>query len=194
MKNLSLSAKLMCLVCLFAMAACDQDANEPDPVNEEELITSVYLQFVDTLKADTALFSFVDIDGDGGNPPIISNATLSDSTTYMVEVRFLNEASVPADNITEEVIDEGDEHQVFYVVESGLDLIVQYSVSDRNTDVNGRPIGVETIAKSGTVGSGTLTLILRHKPNKEAAGVAQGDLTNAGGETDIELSFIVDIQ
>ena len=37
--------------------------------------------------------------------------------------------------------------------------------------------------------SATMTVILRHEPNKAGAGVSDGDITNAGGETDIEVTF-----
>ena len=44
------------------------------------------------------------------------------------------------------------------------------------------------------MGSGTITVTLRHEPNKDAAGVSSGDIANAGGETDIEVTFNVEIQ
>jgi len=43
-------------------------------------------------------------------------------------------------------------------------------------------------------GSGTITVILRHEPDKGASGVNDGDITNAGGETDIEVTFDVTVQ
>jgi hypothetical protein len=35
---------------------------------------------------------------------------------------------------------------------------------------------------------------LRHEPAKSAAGVADGDLTEAGGETDVEVVFEVIVE
>jgi len=35
---------------------------------------------------------------------------------------------------------------------------------------------------------------LRHQPDKGAIGVSDGDITNAGGETDIEVLFDVIIE
>ena len=37
--------------------------------------------------------------------------------------------------------------------------------------------------------SASMTVILRHEPDKAGAGVSDGDITNAGGETDIEVTF-----
>ena len=47
---------------------------------------------------------------------------------------------------------------------------------------------------SGQESSGTITFTLRHEPNKNAAGVSDGDISNADGETDIEATFDVSIQ
>ena len=40
------------------------------------------------------------------------------------------------------------------------------------------------------MGHGQFTVTLRHEPDKSAQGVSAGDITNAGGETDIEVSLI----
>jgi hypothetical protein len=39
-----------------------------------------------------------------------------------------------------------------------------------------------------------LKITLRHEPNKKASGVVGGSITNAGGETDIEVSFDVEVK
>ena len=39
-----------------------------------------------------------------------------------------------------------------------------------------------------------INIILRHEPNKKGLGVSDGDITNAGGETDIEVSFDITIK
>ena len=38
------------------------------------------------------------------------------------------------------------------------------------------------------------TITLRHEPAKTATGVSGGDITNAGGETDIEVVFDVTVE
>ena len=37
--------------------------------------------------------------------------------------------------------------------------------------------------------SASMTVILRHEADKAGAGVSDSDITNAGGETDIEVTF-----
>jgi hypothetical protein len=55
-------------------------------------------------------------------------------------------------------------------------------------------LGIVNLAISGAASTGTLGVILRHQLDKNAAGVADGDITNAGGDTDIEVVFPVTIQ
>jgi len=113
---------------------------------------------------------------------------LDADSTYNGSLEFLNELESPADDITKEVLEEGDEHQVFYQVATG-NFAVQYN----DQDLNGNPIGLSTTFESNTNG-GDLTIVLRHEPNKTAAGVSTGDITNAGGETDIQVVFPVNVR
>ena len=82
------------------------------------------------------------------------------------------------------------QHQFFFVVSSGLGLQINYD----DTDANSYPIGLKNTAVAGAAGAGTLEVVLRHEPNKSATGVSDGDITNAGGDTDIEVTFDVTIQ
>ena len=59
-----------------------------------------------------------------------------------------------------------------------------------DVDGNGAPLGLAfTLTTVDADTEGDLTIILRHEPSKSADGVAGGDITNAGGETDIAVTF-----
>lgn len=183
-KNLLLGSAV---AIALAMGACkdEQDVPPPPPANEEELITTVRVAMVPTLGGDTAVFNWLDLDGDGGNAPVITGDTLTPGTVYNAVVLLLNEVENPADTISNEVADEAEEHQFFFATTgSGL---VWTSYAD--VDANGNPIGLLSTWTSSGAGSGELTVILRHQPDKSGAGVSAGDITNAGGETDIEVSI-----
>jgi len=173
-------------VLIIILSACEKD----DPVipNEEELITTLTYTMTASGGAPVVL-SFQDLDGDGGNTPIISADGLSANTTYAGVISLLNEQSSPADNITDEVAEEDEEHQLFYQ-SSVSGLTIAYT----DQDADGNPVGLQTTLTTGDPGSGTLTITLRHEPMKGATGVAQGDITNAGGETDIEVTFNINVQ
>lgn len=183
------NVKFLLLTCFlmtsFFLTSCDDD---PIPENEEELITTLSLVF--TNGTETVNFTFQDLDGEGGIDGTITNGTLAANTTYNVSAVFLDETESPAENITAEVIEEDDEHQVFYQPAAGLNL--DWSYSDQ--DANGNPLGVQTQFVTGAASTGTLTVTLIHEPDKNASGVASGDISNAGGETDIEVIFDVAIQ
>ena len=64
------------------------------------------------------------------------------------------------------------------------------SVSYADSDANGNPIGLLSIFNSSSSEEeGFLIVTLRHQPDKFASGVSDGNIENAGGETDIEITF-----
>ena len=121
--------------------------------------------------------------------PSIINGTLAANTTYSGSLEFLNQSETPAEDITEEVAEEDDEHQVFYA-----STVAGLSVAYNDADDDNNPLGLATTLTTGDAGTGTMTITLRHEPNKSAAGVSDGDIANAGGETDIEVTFDVVVQ
>lgn len=167
--------------------ACEKD----DPVieNEEEVITTLTYTLVPDNGGTTVTLSFKDLDGDGGDSPVINGGTLAANQTYTGSVVLLNEQESPAEDITAEIKEEDEEHQLFFQTTVN-GIAVGYS----DQDADGNPIGLQTTLSTGAAGSGSLTVILRHEPNKTATNVMDGDPANAGGETDIEVTFPIDVQ
>ncbi len=177
------------MMVVLVMSGCDSD--DPDPVDEPELITTMNVTFTNTADAsDVVTASFRDLDGEGGNDGVTTNPTLSANATYTVTIEFLNESETPAEDITAEVREEDEEHQVFFIAAAGLNFT--YAYGDQDADNN--PIGLTGTATIGAASSGTLDVVLVHEPMKSAAGVSSGDITNAGGEEDIRVPFTVTIQ
>jgi len=178
------------LFAVVILAGCKKDKPDPPittppPVNEEEVITSAVLTFTNQATQEVVVWSVSDPDGDGGNPPIILWEPLAENSVYTLMIEFFNETENPVENMTEEIEEEGDEHQIFYQVESTLNMTVVYD----DADENGQPIGLRCIITTGPASSGNVIVTLLHEPNKDAAGVSTGDITNAGGETDFEVTF-----
>ncbi len=175
------------------LAGCTKEEDDParpgTPANEEELITTLRLHFHSIGGAEHKHFEFVDLDGQGGDPPVITADPLSADSIYRVDIEVLNASVSPAEDITEEIEAESAVHQFFYQV-SGADATVAYE----DVDANGLPIGLGTGWTIGAVSSGSVVVTLRHGPDKTAPGVSSGDITNAGGETDIEIAFPVVIE
>jgi hypothetical protein len=183
------------LLILGLLAACGDDGGTLEP---EELITTVTLDFVPMGGGSTITASFNDADGDGGNPPVIDPITLTAGTTYTTAARFLNALETPAEDITVEIADESDQHQVFFTG-TAIGGTLMHSYLDM--DANGFPIGLSNrfVAARGT---GTLIVTLRHLPPVNetavktadlAAQVQAGGFAAIGGSSDASVTFMVTV-
>lgn len=184
--------KFLTIVAIAGLTfnSCSSDDDAPVPVNEEEVITTVIASFTPQGGGTTVTLTSQDLDGDGPDAPIqtVSGPFIS-GAVYNGSVQFLNELETPAEDITEEIEEEANEHQVFFSVTGGVGT---FAYTD--SDADGNPLGLAftfTTDDTAAVLNGVVTITLRHEPNKSAAGVSDGDITNAGGETDVEVSFDV---
>jgi len=166
--------------------SCEKDPQVP---NEEELITTLIYTLTPQSGGDPIVFSFRDIDGDGGQEPVIVQGQLDSNTVYNGVIQLLNESVTPANDIITEIQEEATEHQFFYMVS---DVNASFDYADQDAD--NQPIGISTTVTTGGTSDGSMTIVLRHLPDKFAAGVKEGDILNAGGETDIEVSFFLIVE
>ena len=115
----------------------DEVAEEPDAVNEEEVITTLTITLTPTSGSTTVVtLKTQDLDGDGPNAPEVTvSGNLTAGAVYAGDMEFLNELESPAEDITEEIEEEDLDHQVFYTL-AGLDATVEYA----NNDSAGNPL------------------------------------------------------
>lgn len=180
------------LAALFIsfLIGCKKDNDTPSPispttppVNEEELITSLIISFVDTAGVQpTVQYAFRDPDGDGGNAPTQHDVIrLVANTYYNATVQLLNESVSPAEDITLEVEEEATEHLFCYDV-------TNTNVSIVKTDTDGTfEVGIQSRWFTGNVANGETTISLKHQPDVK-------DGTCAPGDTDVEVTFVTEIQ
>ncbi len=174
-------------ILFISITSCKD--KDPDDGPVEELITNLTYTLT-PISGDPVTLTFVDTDGDGGNDPVIAGGTLSANTTYIGSIELRNESVTPGEDITAEIFAEDEDHQFFFSASNGLNATVTYS----DQDGDGNPVGLSSTITTGDASSGTLTVTLRHEPNKSGSGVADGEIANAGGETDIEVAFDISIQ
>lgn len=178
-----LSTTIFATALIFSCSS--DDDSTPEPVLEEEVITTMTI----TLEADgqaDVILQTQDLDGDGPDLPVVTvSGNLSSNTNYSGSITLLNETEDPAENMTEEIEEEDLAHQFFYSVGSGLDAQTDYN----DADSEGNPLGLDFVLSTYSASSGSITFTLRHEPNKPNMG-----LEDAGGETDIEATFNVSIQ
>jgi hypothetical protein len=191
MKNSNMINRMLILLALpglLFLSACNND--DPEPENETELITRVTIKFTNQANPSevvTAIFN--DPDGPGGNPPTFQHPTLKRGVTYIANIELYNE--IDNEDITEEIEEEDDEHQFFFIQSGNVFSQIAYEDTDRN----GNPLGLKArFVTVNQAASGTLRVVLRHEPNKNNPSVRNGDITNAGGDTDLDIIFNITVQ
>jgi hypothetical protein len=190
MKTLKTIALVFSTVAIFT--SCSDDDNKSTPVNEEELITTVKV----TLTNGTNIITLTSKDLDGPDAPgatEITGGTLLANTTYTGKVELLNETETPVEIVSEEIEESAEEkldHQFFFGALEGL--LGTFTYEDE--DGEGNPIGLSFTFRTGAASTGSLSVILRHLPNKSETGVSSGDITNAGGTTDAQAIFPITVQ
>ena len=179
------------IVMSLALFSCEK--GPVTAVNEEELITTVTAIYTPVGGGTAVTLQYKDLDGEGANAPVITvSSPFAQNKTYNGTVTIKNEAASPAVDITPEIIVEGVDHQLFYQKTGTLNAFT-YGTAASNLDTNGKPVGLQSVFMTTGAASGNLKITLKHLPNKSGANVASGDITNAGGATDAEVTFTISV-
>lgn len=181
-KTIFKNALILGALALVTVSCSDDDEN-PEVVNEEEVITTMNITL--TSATGNITLQSQDLDGDGPDAPVITVENLTANTTYSGIIELLNETEEIPEDVTLEVAEEDDEHQFFFVT-SGAVTSTDYSDSDEN----GNPVGIAFELTTGDAGSATLQVTLRHLPAKPNDGTLEG----AGGDTDIAQTFTLTVE
>lgn len=173
-------------VSIGTLSSCDKPEDDDNTVkNEEELITTVELTLVDTAFNVSETYVWKDEDGEGGNAPSrIDTLKLPANRNLVGSVSFYDDSKTPREDITEEIIEEANEHFVGYTPSGGLNL----SVDITDKDGNNLPLGLANVFRPGSESAGSIKITLKH----QTGGVKDGTLTP--GETDVEVDFPVEIR
>jgi hypothetical protein len=192
MKKQTFLLPLLILSLIFTGCSDDDDHDDHShPVNEEEVITTIEVTLSDGTNSYVLIWE--DLDGDGPDLPIITGATIP-SNSYDAEIQLYNKTLDPNDDeyvVTTEILEEDVDHQFFFNASNGLNV---FDFVYADADVDGNPIGQQFIIEDVSGSGGDLNIVLLHEPNKNADGVSDGDITNAGGDTDIDITFPIIVQ
>lgn len=177
------------LMVSAGMMACGDD----EPANvDEEVISRVTATFTPAMgNAITAVFN--DPDGDGGMAPTIDSVTLTAGATYTLTLMFENALETPAEDITAEILEEAEEHQIFFLGDAvGSVLTVAYADKESDYATNSGddlPVGIKSTVMATTAGTGTLQVVLAHQPDLKTATSDQNT-----GSVDVSIDFPVTVQ
>ena len=169
------------LLASTVIYSCSKSDDEPEEVNEEEVINRVSIVLSDGSTSQTVTWD------EGSTPPAI---TLDVDKTYTASIYFYD-ASDPTDveDITEEVIEEVDEHFVLWEIAGLSDFLITSAPTDY-AGSDGIPINLITEWGTGGAESGNIKVTLIHEPANKT-GTTRSSI---GGETDIELTFPTTVQ
>ncbi|GHB55618.1 hypothetical protein [Persicitalea jodogahamensis] len=171
----------------FLFMQC-KSASDVTPDDENELITTVQLNFTpeNTGFPTVQTFTYRDVDGDGGNAPTkFDTVSLQANTNYTLKITLLDESKNPAVDITQEVKEKSDEHLVVFTASPAS--LFKYTYGD--TDASNLPLGLTGMVLTGTAGTGKLKVQLRHQP--PISGKVQKDGTPGPGSDDVNLDFVL---
>ena len=164
---------------LFIAQSCSKD--DPEEIHEHEEINRVSLTFSEGSNSQTVTWD------EGSTIPTIN---IEANKTYQVGFYVYN-ASNPSDveNVTTEIIEEADEHFVFYELAGISNLTIQSATNDVS-DSDGIPININTSWTTGDAESGTVRVYLIHGPSSKSGSTR----AQFGGGTDVEVNFPISIQ
>lgn len=195
MKTLKKVSLYLLALVVFGFASCQSE--DPTKENDGEVITDVTLKFQE-LNSSNALvgsvLSFKASDPQGievGKTPTIQSISLAKGKKYQMTIEVTN--AIKGEDITQEILTEAAAHQFFFlgpVFDSNI-FSIQYA------DAGGIALGLKntvTVSSSTGTNNSSMRVVLRHDLNKSFAGAANPTFSNfiqAGGETDLDLTFPV---
>jgi hypothetical protein len=174
MKNFSVLFQIIFVISLIIVSSCKKGKENP-----QEVITTVVVHLTGAGGFDQE-FTWEDKESDGS--PVIDTIELPGGGTYTGQIHFYDRSGTNNDDITAEVAAESDLHLVIYKV-AGTNATININ----DTDANGKPIGLETTWTTGASSAGSLQILLKHSPDKDAAD------PSTTGETDVDVNFPVTI-
>jgi len=176
-------ASLLLALLILGFTSCEFHHDE---VYEEPITSLTYIFTPDN--GTTVVLQYLDRDGEGGQPAVINSGSLAPSTTYQGQLQLNSLGKHIPD--TTSIARNPENYQVFFLPQNGLELQAGYN----DLDANGSPVGLKTTIHTGPSSEGRLMVIIKRNPDKSAAGVVDGNITNAGGKTSFEVSFDVRIE
>ncbi len=182
---------------------------------EAEVITAVTLSFTPQGLGGPVTARFSDPDGDGGMSGSAEPITLMNNETYNVSIAFSNELADPPDDITQEIIEEAEEHQLF-ITGMGVSgpataddpsalAMHAYGDTESNYGPNAQgddlPVGLMNTITTLAAGTGTLQVQLYHLPPlngapQKVAGLAEQLAMGMAlpGDVDASVTFDLTVQ
>ncbi len=175
---------LIMLALIASLSLVQQGCEHDHDENKHGNITT--LEVILTDDSTEVRAKAIDLDGDGGNPPVVQTLTLQAGRSYTGRIELLDESVNPPVSRTAEIERDADTHLFRFTVLAGAQGRV--IISNLNLDSKGQPFGMRFNLQvtSGGAANGELQILLEHHDT--------GDKGAGVFDTDIEAVFPVVIQ
>jgi hypothetical protein len=210
-------SQVLSLSALLIMTACSPVPAEEEPPEDQSsgLITTISLNFTPNDGGEPLSFLWSDPEGDGD--PIVdeiplpdaSNHNHHDARNYTLDIEVWNDLEDPPRDIAADIEEAGEEFQFFFTgsavegpaTENNSEAILAHQYAD--SDSSGFPLGLRNDISTLSWGSGQLTVTLRHIPPTDdqvlkteelASEIAQGGFDSVDGESDLQVTFEVEVE
>lgn len=200
-------ASIFLVSATLFLVSCSKD--DPKKEDTPELITKATLVFTPSDGSAAVTVTATDPDNQGAQPIRVDGPiNLAKNKTYVMTIELVNGLAQPTDpayDISEEVEEEGYEHQFFFSwtnnafsnptgdgnIDNAGDAL-NYTGGSNSKDKNGRNLGLTTTwttaNPTGTINS-NFRLLLKHQPDLKT------NTSNANtGETDLDITFALNVQ
>tara|TARA_X000000950_G_scaffold49448_2_gene57878 strand:- start:4698 stop:5381 length:684 start_codon:yes stop_codon:yes gene_type:complete len=192
---------LIAIFIFLLISSCSKD--DPVSIHEEEAITLVTLEVTKVGTSESTKYNF-EVEGhdhgeeedheeeeEDDHEGEHTEIELEANSSYNVSIYFYNDEDPNnIEDITLEVIEEADEHQVFYEITDELSGFSIVSATNDTDDSSGNPLFIKTTWTTTGEASGDVVGYLFHEPTSKT-GNTKADF---GGNTDVEIEFEVHIE
>ena len=177
------------LSALFVSCSDDDDSSLDGTIveNQEEEINTAIITLVNVDDAEDIVTLSAILDEEEDEVDVTTEGTLSANSSYTGSWELTAEEM---NDTRDEIAEEDDDHQFFFLASDGLNIDVEYN----DADDAGNPLGLMFTLNTLEASMGTLNIRLSHLLTKTSPGILDGDITEddvieAGGETEFDEDF-----
>ena len=184
---------IVALLTILTISSCSKkDPKKPIITNPQEMLTTILVKGYnqnDSLNPNYQFtYKWEDLDGDGGNLPVIDTLNLDSGIIYKCEIIIIDKSKTPFDTVTNAIEEEKNVHQFFFAPSANLTGKIKTEILDFDTNIPSLPVGLSFnfITKSNqsftTPIFGSLNIVLSHYD-----GVPK--TIEKSSESDIDITF-----
>jgi hypothetical protein len=160
---------------LVVMLACK------DKQLEQELVTTIKIKLTD-VAGNSSTFTWEKKDPNSAAAPIVDTIKLAANKVYTGELTIFNASVSPISDLTQEIRDKKADHLFVF-----RPMAANLTVKITDLDANQKNVGLTTMWTVQATSAGSISILLKHLPDKTAAN------PETTGSTDIDAIFPIKI-